>query len=367
MTGLRQRCVAAGVCIAAILSASPPSHADEGVLRIMASGDSLTQGIEGDRTWRFWLDQHLSTLAVPHDFVGNIRRTASLDWSSADDGYRPGITFDTDHDGWGGAQLLDSEEAFAFRLWANRPDVWILQLGTNDIRYGNADAQALLAASARAVATARDGNPSIRIVLVTVLPMPGAHERNPVRYAFNEGLVSLAQSLSTAQSPVTVARTDLAVDPSAGTHDGVHLNAQGEYDYAAAISVALAELGDVSAMPAYRVPGDLSPVAPARLRKKKRTPYVSWPHVFSSDNYRLEYRPIRPKTQWQTLTTTVFRTQKVARALRTSGGSARFRVRWRRGDTTLAVSAPVVKRIGDYRPITGSGSMRGAAKRVVRG
>ncbi|MCO5299922.1 MAG: GDSL-type esterase/lipase family protein [Candidatus Nanopelagicales bacterium] len=362
MWGVRHRLVAACVCVAAILSASPASHADEGVLRIMPSGDSLTQGIEGDRTWRFWLDQHLTTDAVPHDFVGNIRRTASLDMTSNDEGYRPGIAFDTDHDGWGGAELLGSEDAFAFRLWANRPNVWILQLGTNDIRYGNADAQDLLAASERAIATARKVNPSIRIVLVTVLLMPDPNEQNPVRSAFNDGLVSLAQSLSTAESPVTVARTDLAVDPRYGTHDGVHLNAQGEYDYAAAICVALAELGHVAAMPAYRVPGDLSPVTPAQLRKKKRTPYVSWPHVFSSDNYRLEYRPIRPREPWRTLTTTIFRTQRVARALRESGGSARLRVRWRRGDTTLAVSATIVKRIGDYRLPMVSGSMRGAAQ-----
>lgn len=363
MWGVRHRLVAACVCLAAILSASPASHADEGVLRIMPSGDSLTQGIEGDRTWRFWLDQHLTAHAVPHDFVGNIRRTASLDMTSDDEGYRPGIAFDTDHDGWGGAELLGSEDAFAFRLWANRPNVWILQLGTNDIRYGNADAQALVAAAQRAISTARKVNPSIRIVLVTVLLMPGTNDQNPVRSAFNDGLVSLAQSLSTAESPVTVARTDLAVDPSVGTHDGVHLNAQGEYDYAAAICVALAELGHVAVMPAYPVPGDLSPVTPAQLRKQKRTPYVSWPHVFSSDNYRLEYRPNRPKEPWRTLTTTIFRTQRVARALRESGGSAQLRVRWRRGDTTLAVSVPVVKRIGDYRLLMVAGSMRGAAQR----
>jgi hypothetical protein len=38
-------------------------------------------------------------------------------------------------------------------------------------------------------------------------------------------------------------------------------------------------------------------------------------------------------------------------------------VRWRRGDTTLALSVPVVKRIGDYRLLMVAGSMRGAAQR----
>ena len=205
----------------------PASHADEGVLRIMPSGDSLTQGIEGDRTWRFWLDQHLTAHAVPHDFVGNIRRTASLDMTSDDEGYRPGIAFDTDHDGWGGAELLGSEDAFAFRLWANRPNVWILQLGTNDIRYGNADAQAFGGGSPaghidspegesehshRAGDSSADARPqrsepgSLRLQRWPGEPRPVAEHRG---------------------IPVTVARTDLAVDPSVGTHDGVHLNAQG--------------------------------------------------------------------------------------------------------------------------------------------
>ena len=121
----------------------------------------------------------------------------------------------------------------------------------------------------------------------------------------------------------------------------------GEYDYAAAICVALAELGHVAVMPAYPVPGDLSPVTPAQLRKQKRTPYVSWPTRFL-----IRQLPPRVSTQpaeravADPLTTTIFGTQRVARALRESGGSAQLRVRWRRGDTTLAVSVPVVKRMG---------------------
>lgn len=218
-------------------------QADDGVVRILPTGDSLTQGIEGDRTWRYWLDGHLNAQGVPHDFVGSNRRTASLNLGSYSEGYRPGITFDADHEGWGGARLVDSETTLVFRLAASRPDVWILELGTNDILSGQRAPETLLAATQRATAIAREMNPEIRIVLVTVLGLPGGESVNSVGTAFNEGLVGFAQSASTPESPLTVARVDLAVDPTTGTHDGVHLNAQGEYNYAVAISMSLAELG----------------------------------------------------------------------------------------------------------------------------
>ncbi|MFY7067396.1 GDSL-type esterase/lipase family protein [Nocardiopsis changdeensis] len=274
-----------------------------GSLRVMLSGDSMTQGANGDRTWRYHLWNHLEPAVEGLDFVGPYTDPATTDmiipvptdearpsdgdspsdgptadgpaderradgaagaepedsgsptepaghgWPGADGDAGTGEyrdpDFDQDHNAVWGRTLRDASASIEEEVRRYEPDVLCTLIGVNDLLWpiGMEEMEQRLR---RYIEGAREGNPDVRIVLAEALPIayadndPGFALRT---YSYNVLIRDLAGELSTERSPVI--SVDIAEreewDVKADTYDGTHPNARGEIKIAAAFADALSE------------------------------------------------------------------------------------------------------------------------------
>lgn len=275
-----------------------------GSLRVMLSGDSMTQGANGDRTWRYHLWNHLDPAVEGLDFVGPYTAPATTDmivpvptdgespsaeptadgpggaesaaaptaapasWGAgapaepADHGW-PGTDgdsgtgeyrdpdFDQDHNAVWGRTLRDAAASIEEEVGRYEPDVLCTLIGVNDLLWP-VETQEMEDRLRRYVEGAREGNPDVKIVLAEALPIAYA-DNDPgfaLRlYSYNVLVRNLAGELSTERSPVV--SVDIAErekwDVRADTYDGTHPNARGEIKIAAAFADALSEAYGVGA------------------------------------------------------------------------------------------------------------------------
>jgi hypothetical protein len=234
---LRLALTAVVAAVAATALALPTAgHADSaapGPTRILIVGDSVTHGSNGDYTWRYfsWKGLHGA------DFVGH--RTELADGSSYAD-----PDFDQDHSArWGMALLYmldrpdEDNPRISDLMTRTDPDVVVMDLGFNDIRYYGFD-QWMLDNVTRFVVEARSVNPDVKVVLGD-LPQEWV-QGIP---AYDAALPGLAAQLSTPQSPVVA--TDVTSDfvRDVDTYDEAHPTTSGQWKIAAAMNVAFAQLG----------------------------------------------------------------------------------------------------------------------------
>lgn len=260
--------------------------------RIMPAGDSMTQGANGDRTWRLHLWHHLEPHVEGLEFVGPYSDPAGRDMiipvpttgeeaehASAEpldpevleelrDAPWPGLDgdpdtpeyrdpdFDSHHNALWGRTLQDASATIQEEVRVHQPDVLCVMIGVNDLLWpvGKEEMESRLRSY---VERARAGNPTLRIVLAEVLPIaladtdPGFALRV---YAYNEIVREVAQDMSTDASPVV--SLDIAGrekwDVAADTYDGTHPNARGELKIAAAFADALSAAYGIG--PAYPRP-----------------------------------------------------------------------------------------------------------------
>lgn len=268
--------------------------------RIMLAGDSMTQGANGDRTWRYHLWNHLSPHVEELDFVGPYSDPASRDmilpvptaedeatpspdgdpagdyredgadgtapepgpsapgeripqdgavWPGADGDpdtaeYRD-PDFDQDHNALWGRTLRDASSSIREDVRVHRPDVLCVMLGVNDLLWP-VTMEEMEYRLRGYVEAAREANPHLRVVLAETVPIALAEsdEGFALRvYAYNVLIREVAADMSTERSPVI--SLDVAGgedwDPAADTYDGTHPNARGEVKIAAAFADALAE------------------------------------------------------------------------------------------------------------------------------
>lgn len=228
--------LALGMALATVLVGvvgvpSPVAHADGGapaVTRIMLAGDSITQGFDGDFTWRYRLYQELTRLQVPFDFVG----PHNAPYGGSNTYLASG--WDTDHDAKGGTTLAAQLQNITGDMQTYLPDVLVALYGTNDLRNG-ATPEQLIARWRAYVVLARAVRPQVTLVLgeVTSLHAPGRAEANAM-------LDDLATELSTTDSPVVVADLDSpAFDAARDTYDGTHPTPTGETLIAQRVAEAL--------------------------------------------------------------------------------------------------------------------------------
>lgn len=267
--------------------------------RIMLAGDSMTQGANGDVTWRYHLWSHLSAHVGGLEFVGPYTDPASRDMivpvpttedeepsspeedpaedyeedgtppedpsepGTGDPGHGaeegadwPGVDGDPDtpeyrdpdfaqgHNALWGRTLRDASASIEEEVRVHQPDVLCAMIGVNDLLWpvGMDEMEARLRGYVRA---ARAGNPHLRVVLAETPPIALAEsdEGFALRlYAYNVLLREVAADMSTKQSPVV--SLDMAGgeswDASADTYDGTHPNERGELKIAAAFADALA-------------------------------------------------------------------------------------------------------------------------------
>lgn len=233
---------ALGAAILGTALAPVTASADEEPTRVMLLGDSVTQGKDGDYTWRYFAWRGLQQTGAAVDFVGPNTGTHTADIPFGGDYADP--AFDIDHASrWGMAmwEMLNRPSATAPRMRdlvaGQGPDVIVETLGVNDLAWGQfgevyvADEVRALVAEARAV------KPDVDFVL-------GGLGQTWLRDVkdYNALLPTLAEELSTPESRVVVAP---APDLTEGvdTYDAAHPTTEGQVKIAASVSAGLEALG----------------------------------------------------------------------------------------------------------------------------
>ncbi|WP_163168113.1 GDSL-type esterase/lipase family protein [Arthrobacter sp. Alg241-R88] len=296
--------VAAGIATTAcaVTVAPTPAHANEPP-RILVVGDSVTQGKDGDYSWRYFAAQRLAQERYNVDFVGPYRGTKlNVDGPRNSDGTYANPNFDQDHAArWGvtmwEALHLDTEAPTIGELVeAQQPDVIVETLGINDYsyRYGDAEWMRLVEHVNEFVTAAREAKPDVDIVLGT---LPQRWEGDRVDW-YNAALPGLAAELSTTESQITtteVAAWTRGVD----TYDAVHPTLAGEQKLADVVVDALTPLLPPPApAPASPVTPEASAVPPAVTQPEVGTNTPAG-RLARPAKVRADQRGVRVVVRWQ--------------------------------------------------------------------
>jgi lysophospholipase L1-like esterase len=313
-----------GGLIDEIVKRNPSGHD----LKVMVVGDSMTQGHEGDWTWRYRLWQWFTSRHVAVDFVGPYTGTKSPDAPAAPSlpplqgetpaapappdtsgAYAAGAqTFDSDHFAVWGRQAYQDKDLIRQQVATYHPDLLLVGLGFNDMGWFVSGPDGTLASMKTLVDQARAANPDIRFALANVPQRTsiGGREDLPRNTdTYNQMLADAIPSWSTSRSPVAL--VDWRGNYSCETggcpagYDGLHPNALGEYQIAQAFERTLHDsyrLGsDVPAVPAdiaarpTPVPGKVAATStPGGVT-------VTWDAVFGALGYTVRSR-LSGATTW---------------------------------------------------------------------
>lgn len=233
----------------ALVLAAAPARAEGGApLRILLTGDSITQGFHGDYTWRYRFAKELTRQGVSYDLVGS-RRSPNV---------KPGFTtaqyldpdFDTDHFALTGSPLGTEVQRIDNEINAQHPDVVVLASGINNLRSGATPTQTDKQLRNWIVA-ARSARADVKIILSPVLEAtdatrPGLHRAIT---DYDALLARTATELSTHVSPITVADTTRGWTAAADTSEDLHPNATGETLIAQRIAETFHRLGYLPQQP----------------------------------------------------------------------------------------------------------------------
>ncbi|MFG2936708.1 fibronectin type III domain-containing protein [Streptomyces sp. NPDC048282] len=303
------------------VSGQQSSTLPSGTLKVMVVGDSMSQGREGDWTWRYRLWQWFISQGVSVDFVGPYKGTREPDTAHApvppllqgevdtpsgevraDGTYAEGASaFDSDHFSVWGRQAAQDKNMIANEVARYQPDLLLVGLGFNDMGWFVSDADGTLESMKTLVDEARVAKPDIDIALANVPQRThiGGRDDLPVKTAkYNDMLKDAIPSWSTDTSPVNL--VDWAGTYECGTescpagYDGLHPNAKGEYEIAQAYERTLYEawgIGSyVPAVPEY-APARPTPV-PTSVNAES-VPLgitLTWDKVYGARSYTVRYR-----------------------------------------------------------------------------
>ncbi|KAF2151453.1 SGNH hydrolase [Myriangium duriaei CBS 260.36] len=238
---------------------------DRKSFKVMITGDSMTQGSEGDYTWRYRLWQWLNSTSGPKiEFVGPYKGTQAqcgprrpqppgfLDEpDAAEEDCKGGKYAEDVESAWyshsnhfssWGYRAADCKDAILEQINTYQPDYLLVPLGFNDMGWLFSDAKDLLREVKDLVANARQGKSNIRIILSTVPHrtfMDGREDLVDNTNYYNKHIQPLIDSLTSPTSPIHLADFAKHYDCTIATYDGLHPNALGEYQIALSFSEAL--------------------------------------------------------------------------------------------------------------------------------
>jgi len=289
-------------------------------VRVMIVGDSMTQGHEGDYTWRYRLWQWFTDNNISVDFVGPYTGTLPPDEPKApappalqgspaaapgpprtNGAYAEGVGFDSDHFGVWGRQAAQDKSLIRQMVATYQPDLLLVGLGFNDMGWFVSDAAGTLNSIRALVNEARAAKPGIDFALANVPQRRFINGRqdlvdNTDRY--NAMLASAIPSWSTVASRVELVdwRGEYSCDVGGcpGGYDGLHPNALGEYQIAKAYETTLHDRLGLGGSPTA-VPGQL-PVRPTPVPSNVRAVSgpsgitVTWTPVFGALGYTVRNR-----------------------------------------------------------------------------
>jgi lysophospholipase L1-like esterase len=185
------------------------------IVRIMPLGDSITQSLTPQNSYRYYLWHLLLSQNYLVDFVGSRNGVGGGPPANPD--------FDMDHEGHAGWRA--DEILRAIQVWAMdvTPDIVLLHIGTNDLCQGQSVASTVIDIG-DIVDVLRTVNPRIHILLAQLIPMAG----DCGIAMLNAKLPALVADKDRAESPLTLVDQYTGFDPSTMTVDGSHPNAIGD-------------------------------------------------------------------------------------------------------------------------------------------
>jgi lysophospholipase L1-like esterase len=187
-------------------------------VRLLAVGDSITQGGKTFVTYRLPLDQKLRAAGLNYEFVG----------SQQSEGPNGPLW----HEGYGGKNAEFLAGIMPQRLKAAKPDILLLHCGHNHSTEEK-PVPGILAAERAIIEAARKQNPKVVILLALVIPS-GKLPKYAYLPELNQAEVLLARELSRPDSPVMLVDLFTGFDPQKDTVlDRVHPNAAGAEKMAA--------------------------------------------------------------------------------------------------------------------------------------
>ncbi|KAJ4155961.1 hypothetical protein LMH87_001181 [Akanthomyces muscarius] len=306
-------------------SSSGGVESRDGTLKVLIVGDSMSQGKEGDYTWRYRISQWFQSQNVGVDFVGPYKGTRpppetkppsapALKGVKAADagvlasgGYAAGISFDSDHFSIWGQACAEDVGLIRDVVQNGQPDVMLVMLGFNDLGWFYSDDKGLLHNMQTFISNARAAKPNIKIALANVPQRTslGREDLPQKTTAYNKALVDAIPKWSTDESPIYLVKLQENYDCNLGGcpvgYDGLHPNAKGEYQIARAFSLTLANDMKIGSSP-LEVPGNIPgrPVAVPSNFQVTSSPQgvtATWDKVYGTYGYNVRSR-ISGYTDW---------------------------------------------------------------------
>ncbi|MCW2877904.1 MAG: Fibronectin type domain protein [Sphaerisporangium sp.] len=219
---------------------------------VMIVGDSISQGREGDYTWRYRLWRCLDERGADVRFVGPWTGTwVSSAVQPGDDPahpadpvhagpYRRGIRFGgSRHYSCWGRRLHEAKDNIRDAVATYDVGYLMVALGFNDLAWGVSSPLRLLADVGTFVGRAREANPDVQLLVANVVhrtPLSDhPHLAGDITF-YNRELAYRLAALSTARSKVVLVDLDGDWDPYGDAYDGVHPNSAGEIKIANAFA-----------------------------------------------------------------------------------------------------------------------------------
>ncbi|WP_162684144.1 GDSL-type esterase/lipase family protein [Streptomyces populi] len=301
-------------------------------LRVMVVGDSMSEGMEGDWTWRYRLWQWFKDQHVAVDFVGPYRGTKQPDAPTGPPGppplqgetnqnpsaagppvngaYAQGVPadFDADHFAVWGRQAAQDKDLIGPMVAQYQPNLVLFGIGFNDMGWLVSDATGTLDSVKTMVDRARAAKPGVRFAVANVPMRPlidGRQDLIVKTRQYNTMLANAIPSWSTSDSPVKLVDWEGAyscdTDTCPAGYDNLHPNALGEYQIASAYERTLHDgygIGQsVPAVPDTIPHRPISGVTGVVAQAVPSGVAVTWNPVFGARGYTVRYR-LAGATAW---------------------------------------------------------------------
>ncbi|KAM5484513.1 hypothetical protein McanMca71_001459 [Microsporum canis] len=290
-------------------------------LRVMIVGDSISQGHEGDWTWRYRIWQWFRDQKVATTFVGPYTGTVQPDSPrppsppplygspkpirgvKVDGGYALGVSsdFDSHHFAVWGRTAVADKYLIEDVLTSHPADLMLLMLGFNDLGWLHSDALRTLDSIKMLVDNARRVNPSLKFAISDVpqrVAITGREDLPRITREYNDLLRHAIRRWSTDDSPIHLVEIceHYSCSPSGcpAGYDGLHPNAKGEYEIARAFSLALVKDFKIGTSP-LAIPSDIPPrplPCPGNFKVASSPGGVtaSWDAVYGAVGYDIRSR-----------------------------------------------------------------------------
>lgn len=187
-------------------------------VRIMPLGDSITSAFNGHASYRYWLWKKLVAASYDVDFVGN-------EHEGVEGGHPKHPNFDQDHEGHAGWTADEVLARIAEWAEATRPDVVLVQLGSNDLEHGEDNGQTREELR-QIIGELRAVNPHVAVLVAQESPFITAPIE--LQEELNEMIGIMADDEHRPESPVIAVDLWTGFTMEHDTYDWVHPNQAGE-------------------------------------------------------------------------------------------------------------------------------------------